>query len=823
MKSFKFHCTEVISLNIKNTTNSIYLNSRELDIKKAYVVFSGRKIKAKTYMDKKLERVRIVFEDRIKGELKLYIDVVGKNNDGMYGFYRSSYIYNGNKRELLTTQFEAADARSAFVCFDEPEFKASFDVSLVIDKKLEAISNMPIKNETFLGEDRKIVEFEKTPKMSSYLLYLAVGNFQVIRTSLEGLELKVITVPGKISMAKMALDFCKKFVDFYQKYFGIKFPLPKIDLIAIPDFSAGAMENWGAITFREVELLGDPNKTSVFIKQRIAEVIAHELAHQWFGDLVTMSWWNDLWLNESFATFMSYKAMDAVFPEWDMKTQYYLDIMAPAFNIDSRKATHPIAVNVDTPAQINSIFDAISYEKGGTVLHMLEKYVGETIFKKGLHNYLKKYEYDNAEGNELWDVIDEVARSSKKKVDVAGFATAWITQPGHPLVDVDIVKDKIKLLQNRFSISGILKGSKTWPIPLDYTIGSDKKVIKKEMKEKEMYLGKYDRPIKLNYNQDYMYRVRYTSSILEDLGTYIRDNKLDSINALGIENDLFILGRSGAIKLDFYLNFVEKYCMNVDYPADRNISEHLGWLLTILYGTNKYEQISKITTNFHKNLIEKVGWDKSKKDTNVVLLLRATSISYLGILGYEKAVSYTNRLYSTLLNGKQIDKDMLGPVLRVIAWNGNEKIFRQIVKMYKKEEFPEAKIKYLLAIGLFRKEKFIKKALEFTLSDYVKLQDLIDIPIVASRDVLGYPIVWEWMKKNWPMLVKKISVGTHMLQKFIDVASLMHSEKERLGYYTFFNLKKNKREDIEKEFREILETIDTNIKFFKINEISNSD
>ncbi len=404
LKKFKFSGKEIIELKVKGSVSEIILNAVDLEIKHATLSYKKRSLKPKIKLEPEKEIIALKFGEKIRGPAKLMIEFSGKLNDNLLGFYRSKFIENKKEKYLATTQFEAPYARRCFPCFDEPQYKATFDVTLKLDGKLRAISNMPIE-EQYREGNKKIVKFYRTPQMSTYLLYLGVGEFEFLEDKLGKIVIRIVTTPGKKNQAKFALELTKKFLSYFQEYSGIKYPLPKLDMIALPDFAAGAMENWGAITFRELYLLFDPKMTSTAVKKRIAMIIAHELWHQWSGNLVTMKWWNDLWLNESFATFMSYKAVDNFFPEWDMWEDFIGDETESALEDDCIKATHPIEVEVKNPNQIEEIFDVISYSKGGSILRMLEGYVGEEIFRKGVSKYLSDNKYGNATSEDLWDSL----------------------------------------------------------------------------------------------------------------------------------------------------------------------------------------------------------------------------------------------------------------------------------------------------------------------------------------------------------------------------------------------------------------------------------
>ena len=444
LKKFTFHGMESIYVHCKNSTKIITMHCAELKIISCQVKSGKKIIKSIPKTVTKTEELQITLSEKIKGDVIIDLEFQGILNDRLLGFYRSQYIQNGKTKYLATTQFEAADARRAFPCWDEPEAKATFEISIIADNKFTAISNMPIKSKKKIN-NKTIYNFMKTPIVSTYLIYLGVGEFEYLTGKIGKTQIRVITTKGNKSKGKFSLDLGKKLLTSYEKYFGIKYPLPKLDLIAVPDFAAGAMENWGAITFRETILLYDPKTSSTKTKQFIAEVISHEIAHMWFGNLVTMKWWNDLWLNESFATFMATKFVDKFYPEWDLWNQFVEDAMNVAMGLDSLKTTHPIDVKVNSPAEIREIFDAISYDKGGCVLRMLEHYVGEPNFQKGLKKYLSDFKYKNAKGQDLWDAIGKAS-----KMPVTSMINTWLKQPGFPLVEINQDGNTLKLQQKRY-------------------------------------------------------------------------------------------------------------------------------------------------------------------------------------------------------------------------------------------------------------------------------------------------------------------------------------------------------------------------------------
>lgn len=818
LKTFRYSGTARIKVVVKKPTKIIKLNAVGLNIKAAKIISRNGVQDAKSKLITKEGRLELSFGKEATGFVTIEIEFSGINNDKMYGFYRSSYTYKGKMNYILTTQFEPADARAAFPCFDEPEFKATFDVTLIINNNLKAISNMPIKGVKKIG-NRKAVTFNTTPKMSTYLLYLGVGKYDQLSTKLNKLKINLITTPGKKNLAKLSLEYGKKFVTYYENYFGIKYPLPKLDLIAIPDFAAGAMENWGAITFRETDLLGNES-SPLAQKQRKAMIVAHELVHQWFGDLVTMKWWDDLWLNESFADFLSYKAMDEIFPEWQIRAMYLDDIIGTAFEADQLKSTHPISVPVDNPEQINSIFDRISYEKGGTVLYMLECYVGAETFRAGLHDYLKEHKYSNATKYDMFDQIDRQAKRIRKDFKALDLARAWIEKTGYPIVEVAKVQNKFKLTQKRFTITN-LKSSDIWPIPIHYVRTDDLKEQSFLMNRKSLsIMAENSSWIKLNYRQNYLYRVKYTTDLLNQLGNLIKTKKLEGLDVWGIVNDLFVLVEKGEIVIEDYLDFVKNYCIKVDYPANLVIAGHLGWLYLMLYKTEKFELLRKVAIKYFDYSISKIGWKTLPNEPATTTLYRGVVIRSLGMLGDIKVINKANMLFENFIeNGEVIDPNIRTAVYLLAAWNGNKKTFNEFINRYKKETFPEERIRLLQSLGMFNNEELAKKALDFSLSKEVKFQDSPAISGITTINPTGRKYMWQWTRENWHRLVKRYSSGTHLLRHYAGNLGSESTPTKKEEIERFFSNKQNMREDIKRVVSQTLEHVDVNINFMRKNNL----
>ena len=399
---FTFRGDESIEIEVLEPTSTIALNSAEIAIQSCTLTLSDGSALSpvETSVNEEDETAAFRFGVELPaGRATLALEFSGELNDKLRGFYRSKYRPQDGDGEshIATTQFEATDARRAFPCWDEPALKARFQVTLLIPSDLVAVSNMPVAAEREEGDGLQRVEFAETPPMSTYLLAFVVGDLRAIeQRASDGTLIRIWATAGMEEQGRFALEVSLKLLDYLNDYFGIPYPLEKLDHLAIPDFAAGAMENWGAITYRETAILVDPESSSARTGQIVATIIAHEMAHMWFGDLVTMAWWNDLWLNESFASWMGDKAVDHLFPEWEMWTQFVSDETNDALGLDGLKNSHPIEQEVNNPAEIGQLFDAISYSKGASILRMLEDFLGGETFQQGLHRYLGRHQYGNA-------------------------------------------------------------------------------------------------------------------------------------------------------------------------------------------------------------------------------------------------------------------------------------------------------------------------------------------------------------------------------------------------------------------------------------------
>jgi tricorn protease interacting factor F2/3 len=808
-KNFTFNGKETIAVNCKESVNSITLHCAELKIRSCHVKHNGISEKAITKIDPKKEELTIIIKNKIKGSAFIEIDFVGTLNDRLLGFYRSQYKQNGKIKYLATTQFEAADARRAFPCWDEPEAKATFDISIIAENKFTAISNMPVASKKKI-KNKTIYKFAKTPIMSTYLIYLAVGEFEYLTGKTGKIQIRVITTKGNKSKGKYSLELGKKLLSSYEKYFGIKYPLPKLDLIAIPDFAAGAMENWGAITFRETILLYDPKTSSTRTKQYIAEVISHEIAHQWFGNLVTMKWWNDLWLNESFATFMATKFVDKFYPEWDLWNQFVEDAMNTAMGLDSLKNTHPIDVKVNSTSEIREIFDAISYDKGGCVLRMLEHYVGESNFQKGLKQYLKEFKYKNAEGKDLWDAIGKIS-----KMPVREMVSTWLKQPGFPVVEIEKKDSTLHLKQRRYMLeSGKKPNSGLWHIPL--SVGLQGELFQKLFTKKSMSvkLPSDSLGFVANFGRKGFYRVKYDEGTLLDLKMLVDQKQIPPIDRWAIQNDLFSLCISGDETVRNYLDFSDAYGDEDSYLATVNVAHNLSSLYFRAFGEDLSKEIRNYTVNYLKKILLDLGWIPKKTDKHTDAMMRGFVIFTLGKLDDEEVTAESIIKYKQFLkNPNSLPPDLIEPVCSVMAWNGNSKTHDELTYLYKNAKTTEEKLRFLGAMCSFKDEKLLLKSLNFSQTSEVRSQNM-QLPIMkVAANPYGKKILWPWLKSNWPKLSKKVDSGNPLFNRIVASITSIADDSMEKEIRQFF--KKNPTPGTERTQEQTLERIRINSKFLR--------
>src|SRR3990167_4207784 len=769
LKNFTFEGVETITLSILKKTKTLTLHSKELEIETAHMSDMWGKIS----YDEKSETATFTFPENIPaGKNKLTIVFKGILNDKMRGFYRSRYYIDGKEHHMATTQFEATDARRAFPCFDEPAQKAVFHVSLVVPKGKTAISNTLPKSVEEHESGFEVIRFHPTPKMSTYLLAFIVGDFEYIEKKTKtGVQVRVYTTHGKKHQAGFALDCAVKTLEFYEKYFDIKYPLNTLDMIAIPDFQSGAMENWGAVTYRESALLVDENHSSVSNKQWVALVIAHELPHQWFGNLVTMEWWTHLWLNEGFATYIEYLAVDKLFPKWDIWTQFSTNDLGRALHLDALLNTHPIEIPVHHPDEIGEIFDEVSYAKGASVIRMLASYLVEKDFRAGLHHYLKKHSYKNTETLHLWQAFEKVSGKP-----VAKMMHNWTSKPGYPVVKAQMVKGKINFSQSRFFASPISakksKDKTKWEFPI---------IFKQN---------------KVNFGEAGFYRTAYSKELLEKLKIPVEKKLLPARDRLGIIRDLFALAEAGTIPTTDALEFLPSYKNEDNYTVWLEIATGLARLEQLLATTavggvpqkaGKHQNnLNKLILDLFSPLAKRLGWEKKKSEVHTDALLRSLAISRAGRSGDKEIITKAKKKFVAFQKGGHINPDIRGAVYGIVETWGGIKEYEVFMKLYKKETLHEEKNRIGGALGDFRQDKILCEVAHFALSKDVRTQDTMGILSGIGANPLGRNIWLKCVKSNWKTFVSRYGDGGHQLARLVKDIGASAEEKHLKSFKQFF-------------------------------------
>ncbi|ESO88043.1 hypothetical protein LOTGIDRAFT_204438 [Lottia gigantea] len=782
LTAFTFDGTEEISVEVKNATDTIIVNSADIAVQEVTFSVKGKtdKVTGNVSFDVDNEKASFKFPVPLPiGEGVLSIKFTGELNDKMKGFYRSSYTSpDGQETHAAVTQFEVAavtmfcatDARRAFPCWDEPAIKATFDITLVVPKDKIALSNMPIIHGNPLKDNADLIEvkYATTPIMSTYLLAFIVGDYDFVEgKDKDGVLVRVYTPVGKKEQGQFALEVAVKTLPFYKNYFGIAYPLPKIDLIAIADFSAGAMENWGLVTYRETALLVDPKNTSAHVRQWVALVVGHELAHQWFGNLVTMEWWTHLWLNEGFASWIEYLCVDHCFPEYDIWTQFVNQDMGRALELDALHNSHPIEVPVGHPSEVDEIFDAISYSKGASVIRMLHDYIGDEHFRKGMNHYLTKHAYKNTFTEDLWASLEEASQKP-----VGEMMTTWTKQMGFPVIKVEEKQEgtirTVTISQSKFCADGILpKGDKSlWMVPVSIcTSNSPAKpvqtvVLKEASSTITLNNIKPEDWIKVNSGSVGVYRVQYSSEALDRLIPAIKDKTLPPRDRLGLESDLFALARAGMISTVDVLKVAQAYINEDNYTVWSDLSTNLSSIAILLQYTDSYPQFQTFIRDLFRPISQKVGWDTKQNESPLIAMLRDLAITKMGRNGDKEILKEATKRFEDHVNGtKVLPADLRKPVYITVLSSANEETFNKMLQVYEEADMQEEKVRISRSLGSVRDEELIKKVLDFSLSEKVRSQDSVFVLASVTGTVRGRQLAWKFVQDKWSELHDRYKGG----------------------------------------------------------------
>ena len=730
----EFSGTVIISGD--STSESISLHSKGLTIQSATIDNQPADVSFGEFDELKLSQPELK-----SGNHTIHINFSGTITDAMHGLYPCYFTHNGVKKQLFATQFESHHAREVFPCVDEPAAKAEYDLTLVTRTGITVLGNMPVKSEEENG-DSLTTTFEKTPLMSSYLLAFVIGELHKKSAHTKsGVEVNVWATPAQNeNTLDFALDIATRSIDFYDEYFGVKYPLPKSDHVALPDFSSGAMENWGLITYRESCLLADPELTPESSRRFIATVIAHELSHQWFGNLVTMQWWNDLWLNESFANMMEYVAIDALQPDWHMWEDFATNEVTAALRRDSLDGVQSVQADVNHPDEISTLFDpAIVYAKGGRLLVMVRKLIGEEAFRAGLKSYFEKFAYKNTVGNDLWQELESASGQP-----IVNLMNAWISQPGLPVVSVSNSHDAAILSQERFFIGEHQPSDALWPIPLFANQPLDVKILN----QKETTVS-IEKPLQLNCGLSAHFVTKYDESTREYLLKNI--TKLPTLDKICILQDATILARAG------FENSASLLPLALSLKTETN-EKVFGMAAGALTELRKFvddndaarDSLKKISGEFAHTTFKELDWDEKAGESDDDRERRTTALS---LMMYSEDEEVLNEAKTRFDNNKLED---LPTETRALIISANVRHFEtpemieNLFTAYKNT--PSNDLQNDIAIGLTstKNPKTAEKILaNIKDSNIIRPQDASRWFVYLIRTRENRQIAWNWLKENW--------------------------------------------------------------------------
>jgi aminopeptidase N/puromycin-sensitive aminopeptidase len=802
-----FEGDETIAIRVLKPTSEITLNAVDIDFHEVSITSAGSSQKAKVTPDKDKEMVRLAVEKPLAaGTATIHITYTGILNSEMRGLYLGK---DDQGHKYAASQFEATDARRAFPSFDEPDYKATFDITAVADKGQVAISNYKIASDMPGPGDKHTVKFATTAKMSSYLAALVVGNFEYIEGSADGIPIRIYSTPGKKEMGKFALETAEYVVSYFNKYFGIKYPYGKLDLIGLPDFSAGAMENVGCITFREVVLLIDDKQGSVGLKKTIAFVTSHEIAHMWFGDLVTMKWWDDVWLNEGFATWMEDKPLQKWKPEWNFDLD---DVSGTGgtLNVDALANTRPIHQAAETPGQIQELFDGIAYGKAASVLRMLEAYLGEETFRAGVNAYLQKHQYGNATADDFWDAQ---AKTSGKPVDK--IMPTWVKQAGAPILNVKAQcsgnSTSVTLAQQRYYFDRSkfeAANDQLWQIPLclrGSASGTGAKCELMTRKEETFTLPGCSTWVLPNANATGYYRTGYQPDAVRALATDA-ETKLTPAERIALENDIWASVRVGREPIGDYLAFAQGLQSDRNRAVLEDVLGGLDYVGQHLVNDGDRDAYHSWLRQFLTPAMKDVGWEPKSGESDEQKTLRA---GLLNALGYDardpEALEQARKIADkALADPASVDHQLAGGAFGLAALNGDPDFYDRVMAGLKNPRSPEEYYIYFYTLPQFGDPKLLQKTLDFAVSPDVRSQDALGLITGVLGNPAGQKLAWDFIQSHWDAIAK--AGGPFASAQVVGATSVFCDASMRDQVTQFFAA--HKVEAAERTYKQSIERID---------------
>ena len=695
IKALTIRGSVTVALDVLKPTRRIVLNAHELVITKALLLY-GENRALKPVIDAKEQTVTFELPVELKpGKCELALEFTGKINKQPQGLYYDRYQTTSGEKTMLATQMEAVDARRMFPCWDEPAFRATFELTAVLPEKWLAMSNMPIERERVLqGTGNKQVSFMRTPSMVSYLVVLAAGELEALEDEVDGVKLRILCTEGKKESARYAMEATKSILRYYNDYFGVKYPLPKLDQLATPGGFGGAMENWGGIIYNEGALLFDPKNSSENTRERVFAVIAHEVAHQWFGDLVTMAWWDNLWLNEGFASWMGTKVSDHLNPTWQvwLRADRAKEEVMP---LDARRGTHPIQQAVRTEAETNRAFDAITYVKGQSFLRMLEVYLGDEGFRNGMRIYMKRHQFSNTTTEDLWAALEEGSGKPVREI-----AAQWTTQPGFPVVKISAEcrdgKHAFTLTQERFTLNDPDAAPLTWKVPVRFGVVDDPAQTAQlllEDKPLALTFGACDATVFTNAGDAGYYRTQYSPELFASLAR--RVTSLPEADKLSLLGDTWAMACAGRGPASNYLELADALRGEKSYAVWNQIFDALEEMYRLERDKPGRKPLREFSVGLLRPVFESVGWDAKPGEARNVGLLRVRLIETLGYYGDGAVIDEARARFTAFLaRPDSLAPDLRPVVVRVVGryadqatWNKLHEIARQSFRTEQKRIF----------------------------------------------------------------------------------------------------------------------------------------
>lgn len=767
LATFEFGLNETIEFELKQARRELTFHALDLGVSSA-TLEAGEP--ATISYDRDEQTVTFTFDETVSaGHHTLTLAATGPIQDSLHGFYRSKYRLNDGEDWFFMTQFEAIHAREAFVCIDEPAAKAVFEVTLSVPDEpgFTVLANTPEASDV-VRNGLRTVRFEPTPKMSTYLLAWVVSKLAHVESKAKsGTMVRIFATPQYAAQLDYSLDFAIRSLDYYEDYFAIPYPLPKLDLVACPNFASGAMENWGLVTYRETDLLVDTASTSIGQKQRVAEVIAHELAHQWFGNLVTMSWWESLWLNESFASWAETMTVDHLEPSWKWWAHYTAGLGAYAREIDSLANTHPILVDVPDPKGLDEIFDAISYFKGQGLLRMLEGYLGAAAMRQGLQTYLNRHAYGSTQTDDLWRALGEASGK-----DVSGLMHAWTTLPGFPILSYDgghIRQERFVASPREAKALAASSRLSDWPVPFAAVLPGGKHsqpVVASGHKTAlpaELSAAAWFKP---NPEEQAFYRSAYSTEMVAALREPLEDKQLSVTDRFGVVNDVWAATSAGRTSSRAALELTAALRDESEYIAALAVYDGFGSLLGVVEDAAERARLEQVGHWLAGPNFERLGWEVRPGEDHFDTLLRPVALT--SALRFEVAGAREEALrrFADYAAGGSLDPNIRSAVLYGASRFGEVKQYEQLLALYRAETAPHTRQAQLVHLGRFTDPKLVARTLNFALSDEVKLQDTVYGLAGVWRARENREQAWQFLQDQWDVLVDRFGEGGHMLDRF---------------------------------------------------------